>query len=519
MPYQEATPTVLARIAYVLGARGEAASVRRFTGTGPRATADADGSFRDEGLDEEAAELVAEIEALERSKARTEARLIAAYAALHTVEELQLARLPRTPVPLSVDQVVTQEIASATGVGAAEVSRRLELATTPRRHRLLRQRLSEGRVSLHRALQVVAETRSLDDSVLPDLEAAVLAPAPDGSVSSQRLFMSRLRRCVRSADHRGEGEGRCAALRRRNVHGRLTDDGMGVFTVVAPAERVVGVLDRVDALARATRAAGDERTLDQLRSDVLTDLALFGTVSGSGGPVLSPSVEPSGTDVATTSSAGSAGLDAAVPSSATLAPTCGSWLASAPPAVVRIVVPFEVAVGLSDAACEIPGHGWVTAAHARQIMTAPGSVWQRLAVDVDSGRALELSSDRYEPTREMVEHVRAVDGVCRAPGCQVPAERCDVDHIVPWPKGETRVSNFESLSRGCHNPKTARAWTVEKVDDDGLCWTTLARRDYITYPKDWREALRDPGGCSGASSPPRCGDTGCTETSSDPPPF
>jgi hypothetical protein len=44
---------------------------------------------------------------------------------------------------------------------------------------------------------------------------------------------------------------------------------MGTFTVVAPAERVVGVLDRVDAMARAARSAGDARTLEQLRSDLL----------------------------------------------------------------------------------------------------------------------------------------------------------------------------------------------------------------------------------------------------------
>jgi len=167
---------------------------------------------------------------------------------------------------------------------------------------------------------------------------------------------------------------------------------------------------------------------------------------------------------------------------------------------VRIVVPFEVAVGMSDAACELPGHGWVTAAHARQIITAPGSLWQRLAVEVDTGRALELSSDRYAPTREMVEHVRAVDGVCRGPGCQVPAERCDFDHLVPWPTGPTHVSNAESLSRGCHNGKTAGAWGVRRTAHQGIHWTSPAGRDYVSYPKDWREALRDPG--SGPPGPP-----------------
>jgi hypothetical protein len=526
MPYREAPPAPLDRIAFVLGVgrrpvqpsrsavarRGELAAaplaLRALTASAASATSGASvarerlGGLRDEGLDACAEEVVAEIEGLERSKARLEARLIDAYAALHSVQEQQLAMLPRSPVPLSADQVVTQEIACATGVGAAEVSRRLELAVAPRRHRVLRERLRAGRVSLYRALQVVAETRALDDHLVPDLENAVLAPAPDGSVSSQRLFMSRLRRCVRAADRRAEPERRCAAGRRRTVFGRLTDDGMGVFTVVATAQRVVAVLDRADALARSARAAGDERTLDQLRSDFLCDLALFGVVPA-------PSAAPRE----------SSGRVATPPG---LAPTCGSWLAAPPPATVRIVVPFEVAAGVSDAACEIPGHGWVTAAHARQIMTAPGSVWQRLAVEVDTGRALELSTDRYTPTPQMVEHVRAVDGVCRAPGCQVPAERCDLDHLVPWPRGETRVSNFESLSRGCHNRKTAGAWNAERVGDEGVRWTSLAGREYVTYPKDWREALRDPGSGPASSEvrrPPGRASSDLAGGSLDPPPF
>jgi hypothetical protein len=172
-----------------------------------------------------------------------------------------------------------------------------------------------------------------------------------------------------------------------------------------------------------------------------------------------------------------------------------------PAATVRIVVPFEVAVGQSDAACELTGHGWVSAPHARQIIAAPGSVWQWLATDVDTGRALGLSTDRYAPTPEMVAHVKAVDGVCRGPGCQVPAERCDVDHLVPWPHGPTHVSNLDSLSRGCHNGKTARVWTVDRVGGDGISWASLAGRDYVTYPKDWREALRDPGSGPPAASP------------------
>src|SRR5689334_8504896 len=134
-------------------------------------------------LHEAADRVVSQIQRLEVRKARLEGELIDAYAALHSVEEQHLARTrPSSPVPLSADQVAAQEISWSTGVGVGEVGRRLELATAPRRHRVLRERLRAGGVSLYRALRIVAETRALDDDVVPDLEAAVLAPAPDGSV-------------------------------------------------------------------------------------------------------------------------------------------------------------------------------------------------------------------------------------------------------------------------------------------------------------------------------------------------
>src|SRR3954469_16933589 len=80
----------------------------------------------------EAETALAHIERLESDKARLESRLLEAYAALHSVEEQQAAAVvTSSPVPITVTQIVTQEIACATGIGPAEVSRRLELATDP----------------------------------------------------------------------------------------------------------------------------------------------------------------------------------------------------------------------------------------------------------------------------------------------------------------------------------------------------------------------------------------------------
>ncbi|TQM58309.1 HNH endonuclease signature motif containing protein [Humibacillus xanthopallidus] len=160
--------------------------------------------------------------------------------------------------------------------------------------------------------------------------------------------------------------------------------------------------------------------------------------------------------------------------------------------MVWIVVPFDVVTGSSDAACELPGHGWVAAAHAREIITRPGSVWRTLPVDVSSGRALSRPGLGYRPTAAMVEHVQALDGVCRAPGCEVPALRCDLDHEVPWPAGPTTVDNLHAKHRFHHNLKTDGVWTSRPTGGRGLEWTTLTGRTYATWPKDWQAGVDQP---------------------------
>ena len=92
----------------------------------------------------------------------------------------------------------------------------------------------------------------------------------------------------------------------------------------------------------------------------------------------------------------------------------------------------------------------------------------------------------------MVEHVQAVDAVCRGPGCEVVATRCDLDHETPWPVGETQVGNLFNKHRLHHNVKTDGIWASERVADDGLEWTTLTGRKYVTHPRDWREGLDPP---------------------------
>ena len=121
-------------------------------------------------------------------------------------------------------------------------------------------------------------------------------------------------------------------------------------------------------------------------------------------------------------------------------------------------MPFTTALGLTNTPCEIPGHGWVPAEQARRIILADDSTWQRLAVDLDTGAALQLETTAYRSTTAMRAHVEAVDGTCRGPGCTVPANRCDLD--TPWPTGPTHVNNLTAKHRQHHNLRTHEHWTA-----------------------------------------------------------
>ncbi|WP_461004793.1 13E12 repeat family protein [Terrabacter terrigena] len=425
-----------------------------------------------EGLLRAGEAVMAQVEALEAVKARVEADLLAAYGALHTIQVQQVEALPRGGSAVrmarlvSPERVVAEEVALATGVGVGEVSRRLTVATAPRRHRRILHALRCGATSLHRAVQVACETALLSDADVAVVEEAVLAPSRDGRVVGQRTFTARLRRAMASVDARGAVERRAHARARRGVFGRVVEDGMGCLTLTADAACIAAVLDRLDSRARALRGTGDPRTLDQLRCDLATEALLRGHA-----------VQSRGGEAAT----GEAALAAA-----------RVWL----------VVPFEVATGASDTGCELPGHGWVTAAHAREIMTRPGSVWHTVPVDIATGAAITGPTTAYRPTRAMVEHVRALDGTCRGPDCHVPATRCDLDHETPWPVGETSVTNVSAKHRLHHNLKTHHIWTSTQIPDHGLQWTTLTGRTYTTYPKNWREGLDPPAGALDPATAP-----------------
>ena len=463
------------------------------------------------------------VEAVERAKAALDAQALDALARMQSLAESMVAAGPveARAVPVCREELVAMEVATATGLSQREVAVRAELATGPAaRFGRLRELLTEGTVSLRRACQVVEETRHLEHDAVQRLVESVFMPTRDGAGLSADLFRQRLRRAVlrADADAATAAARRRAARKRNGAHAQIFDDGTGQLTIRNDADKIAAAIDRADAAARAARAAGDPRSLDQLRADFLTGAASYGqpcpsggccgaeagapyapmSATGPGTPTSGPGHRATGTGHRAAGTGRQAtghehhGVD-----DGPEARPCGfvpDWYASfghRPAAKVWIVVPVTTALGLDDEPCELPGHGWVAAEQARAIITADGSIWQTMLADLDTGAALRLSRAGYRPTAAMTEHVIAVDGVCRGPGCTVPASRCDLDHDVPYPHGSTDVANLTAKHRQHHRIRTAGFWrAVRDPLDARVTWRTSAGRSYVTYPMDWLEGVR-----------------------------
>lgn len=90
---------------------------------------------------------------------------------------------------------------------------------------------------------------------------------------------------------------------------------------------------------------------------------------------------------------------------------------------------------------------------------------------------------RYRPSAALAEFVRCRDMACRFPGCEVPAERCDLDHTVAYPVGLTHPSNIKCMCRKHHLLKTFwRGWSDTQLPDGTVVRTSPAGRRYTTQP-------------------------------------
>lgn len=117
------------------------------------------------------------------------------------------------------------------------------------------------------------------------------------------------------------------------------------------------------------------------------------------------------------------------------------------------------------------------------VALAAGGTWRRLLTDPVTGVVLDVGRTRYRPPAALADAVRARDLTCTHPGCQVPAARCDIDHIQPWSEGgTTSLDNLTALCEAHHRLKHTPAWSLTRTQEGSLEWHTPSRTRYRRTP-------------------------------------
>jgi hypothetical protein len=89
----------------------------------------------------------------------------------------------------------------------------------------------------------------------------------------------------------------------------------------------------------------------------------------------------------------------------------------------------------------------------------------------------------YRPSAALQRFIRCRDLTCRFPGCDRPAEFCELDHTVPYPFGPTHPSNLKCLCKKHHLLKTFwTAWRDQQLPDGTIVWTSPTGQVYTTHP-------------------------------------
>jgi hypothetical protein len=117
---------------------------------------------------------------------------------------------------------------------------------------------------------------------------------------------------------------------------------------------------------------------------------------------------------------------------------------------LHVTVPASVLLGLSEAPGELRGHGPIPAFLARQL--AADATWQRVLTD-DHGHVSRVDPTLYRPGAVTEATVVARDQLCRFPGCGAKAQRCQLDHVTPFPHGPTTPDNLATECQRHHRVK------------------------------------------------------------------
>ncbi|GJN41918.1 HNH endonuclease signature motif containing protein [Corynebacterium ammoniagenes] len=120
--------------------------------------------------------------------------------------------------------------------------------------------------------------------------------------------------------------------------------------------------------------------------------------------------------------------------------------------------------GMEDGPAYLQGFGWVGPETVERLREG--------ATVLDADELAKAETSSYQPTAGIRTFVEGRDGTCRWPGCEVPAQNCQLDHRHNFSEGGlTSPSNLFALCQHHHNIKTdTRAMYIVDPITDVIYW-------------------------------------------------
>jgi hypothetical protein len=343
-----------------------------------------------------------------RIRARAEAAEYRAMLSFHDAQWAECESTESTVLRQAERSMIPLRIGQAMGLSEGQVQARVAIAQrvrdeTPQAWLAF----GDGRVDAARIREISQTIERLrrPESVMR-LDQKVVAYAASHTVAELRAWLRRfvVRVEVDLAAERAEAE-----REDRYVDVRHGDEGMSWMYAYLPSHIVAAIAKRLEKEALAL-GSDDQRTKSQRKADLLAAWA-------------------------TTNEAGEAAVNTDV----------------------AVTVTADVLAGATEGFGVSADGQWVVPAKwVAELATSGSPFWHRMVLDAVTHDVLSHEYvGRFAPA-VLSKALAFRDGVCQAPGCLKPADRCDDDHREPWPAGSTSGANMWPLCRRHHIAKGHR---------------------------------------------------------------
>ena len=345
--------------------------------------------------------------------------------------------------------------------------------------------MGQGRLDQRAGEVLASQMATVHVDVLPEVQQRVvdeyLASIEGGLRLGEKAVRGNVDAIIGEYDSNGIRLRRQEAARTRGVRFHKGVDGMSSVSAILATEEAAVLAEALDQRVAEHKAADDDAA-------AAARAAADGTAAGEG--VEDYSIAERRADALMSLVCGDTGLSGSSSASGSpAAPGAGSGTGVAPlRPKVTVIATGNHARDEGGARVEFTRTGQ-TALQALldMLATSDGASFEQ--VDPRIGAADDARNAlKYRPSAELARRIRLRDGTCRHPGCAVPADNCDLDHVEPFDHadpergGRTEEHNLMCLCRRHHRFKTFSDWIYDLKPDGTLIVVTPEGSTMLTRP-------------------------------------